>query len=168
MKNFLKILLLGIFAFVAFPSEAQPPGYPPAHENLGRFNTPLAIYKDVVIWTVTNHTNCNFKYKLFFSFSNNIGQTSGSGTTGNNYQMLPPNQETEWNISKMFMDNYADWSYLTNMSMELDILGWKYYAYPKPDGEPTICTILDGLGDCSCFKIEFHESTRTIDILPCN
>lgn len=164
MKNILKVIFIGILAIVSNPIIAQPPGFPPAHEEDGKI-TPVDRFKEVIIWTVNNHTECEFKYKLFFSFTNPSGERTGGSSTGDNYQIVASGESKEWNVSTMFMDHYGDWTNLTNISMEFSILGWKYYAYPS--GETKIFKLLDGTGPCACFKIDFNETTRTIDIWPC-
>jgi len=164
MKNFLKILLLGIFAFVAFPSVAQPP--PPHHLDQGPI-TPQILYgqSERLIWTVSNHTDCDFTYDLYVSLANDKHEIVHSQPMGENTLNGGNNYSYEYDFTSIFSGNgYYE---LSNISMTVYIQGNPYYVYPNTSGHPTtiICTACDQ--PCNCFKVDFNQTTKTIDINPC-
>ncbi len=171
MKKIINILLLGLLTMLVNPLIAQPPhGYPTAHDDKGKI-TNVDLYSAAVTWTVTNHTNCEFSYNLFYSFSNKDGVITGSASTKDNhdgsyFEKLSEGSQNTYNISNYFDPTNGIYQ-LSNISMEVSIQGNIYYVYPNASGTTTqiICTGCEA--PCNCFRIDFDATNRTIEIWPC-
>jgi len=168
MKKLINILLLGLLTIIANPTIAQPPhGYPTAHDDKGKI-TNVDLYSAAVTWTVTNHTNCEFLYNLFYSFSNKDGVITGSNTTKylDNFERLTEGSDKTYNISNYFDPTNGIYQ-LSNISMEVNIFGNIRYVYPNASGttQQIICSFCDA--PCNCFRIDFDATNRTIEVWPC-
>ena len=169
MKKIINILLLGLLTMLANPLIAQPPptGFPPNHEDRGKI-TNVDLYTEVVTWTVTNHTKCDFLYNLFYSFSNKEGVITGSETTkhDNHFETVKEGGSNTYTISDYYSPSSGIYQ-LSNISMEVSIQGNIYYVYPNASGTTTqiICTGCEA--PCNCFRIDFDATNRTIEVWPC-
>ena len=149
--------------FFANPVSAQPPGH---LSDLGSIN-PQPIYSQgqQLIWTVSNHTDCEFKYNLFMTFANNKHEhyPDVSIVEDGKYITISGNSDKEYNFTEMY-NSYFE---LTNIAMSVNIYGNVFSVYPNGEGQTQIIK-LDGSSEpCSCFRIDFNATTKTIHIWPC-
>lgn len=163
MKKILNVILLCAFAFFANPAAAQPPGH---LSDWGSINPqPLYSQGQQLIWTVTNHTNCEFNYNLFMTFANDKHEhyPDVSILHSGDFYTLGGNSSIDYN----FTDLYKNYFELTNIAMSVNIFGNVYSVYPNGDGQTQIIRIEGSSEPCSCFRIDFNASTKTIDVWPC-
>ena len=160
MNKFLRILLLSIFAFVALPSVAQPPPEDP---------------KDILYapqkWTVTNHTHCSL---IDFELHNVVNSSNGDPTKDYwstiktyyiDYNPIGPYKTIQYELD----NDPKNPTYTQILALRFRIWGLEFsYAYPNGSGETTILTNGNSAEPCSCFKVKFDATKKSIDIYDCN
>ncbi len=171
MKKLLKILLLGTLTIFANPLIAQPP--PPHLGDQGQIKPiPLESMITCEIWTITNHSNCDFNASLWFTFTdtktgNQIGtnEYTNFGKWGN----INSNTSFEINITTFALQQgyHIPGTSISNTALVIKVGDTPQIVFPNSSGSSTIITFPGYDAPCNCLRVDFDPVNKTIDIWPC-